>query len=345
MTPQEYLENKLATCSQYSLTDQDKKLLDKNDLEAYLYAKLTSKKFRKWRIGDDYQEEIKQNIRFNIDQQQPIELTWFFGGYKLWQLVSSPEVDWAEFFAVLYYLGYAAPIAAAYPAGVIFKFWAAHTSIMKRMSNIPEEDCQTYRESFNQLLMQINKHLPKNISVELHCYSELYPDQKEYTAELEVLIAKLDEDFHTRWSEEQKQRKIKSSELNIQWQGSENWIDLPEEEKRSKIVQGPIIHDGYCRLSRINEAIRGRGMFDLTATPLPKADSIPIGTTSSSATKFWIGFGVLEQRGERYVDRILSPQQLEQADKMEYKTESIDLVPLKNFKEIRVYQDELKFSS
>ncbi|MFA6272270.1 MAG: hypothetical protein WC693_04160 [Patescibacteria group bacterium] len=343
MEPNKYLEEKIKTCVQTEIRTVDREFLNSQGMEEYIYRMLTSKNFRKWKIVDNYIEEIKKSIKYAVSKNEPLELTWFFGGYKLWRISSSPYVDWAELFSIIYLVNYASSVATVYDPGVKIIFWAAHPSVMKYQSNIPEEDCLNYRESFNMLLNIIRPSLPNNITVELKSFEILYPNPKEYLEELNRMILEVEREYKKGWTVERKDRKNASSVLNIQWQGAENWRDLSAAEKEEKIRRGPIIHDGYCRLSKIGQVIRGLGKIDLTATPIPNG-SIAVGCTSSSVTKFWTGFGVLEKRGDGYVERILSPKQLDSIKGRPHDIIKSKIIPLKNFEEILVFHDTIDFS-
>jgi len=343
LDPIQYLRSRLQDCARYSPTPDDLDFVKENGIEGFLYKTLLSKKFRKWKVSDEYSKDIHKQVEYVVANKQPITGTWFFGGYKLWSLASAPEVDWAEFFSIAYFLSYLAPIAALYPPGAKFEFWAAHASIMQRQSNIAPETCRIYRASFAKLLDIFRPHLPENFKIELHSFDELYPNEAEYQAELEPLIASMVRSYEAEWSPELKERKAKTSAMNIQWPGAEDWTKLSEMDKQVKIRLGPIVHDGYCRLARINQAIRGPGKLDLSATPLPSG-SIPIGTASGSVTKFWTGLGVLEQKNGKFNERILSPQQIEEVKQIKHAEQVISLIPLKNFEMIRIYP-ELRFSN
>ncbi|MBU2228842.1 hypothetical protein KJ810_00370, partial [Patescibacteria group bacterium] len=194
------------------------------------------------------------------------------------------------------------------------------------------------------LINVIDLQLHKNLSVELKSLEELYQNNDEYQEELNKKILEVESEYRNNWTVERKDNKNASSVLNIQWQGAENWELLSSKDKEEKIRRGPVVHDGYCRLSRINQAIHGLGKIDLTATPIPSG-SIAIGTSTSSVTKFWTGFGVLEKRGDSYVERILSPRQLESIKDRPHDILQSKLIPLKNFEEIWVFPEELDFTS
>ena len=122
MNPEEYLQKELKTCSQYTLTKQDKLSLEQQGMADFIFAKVSSKKFRKWKLPEETVTQIKQAIKINVKNNTPIKFTFPFGGYKLWSMPSAPEVDWAEFFMIAYYHQYLAPIAAVYKPGVHFRF-------------------------------------------------------------------------------------------------------------------------------------------------------------------------------------------------------------------------------
>lgn len=122
MTVTEHLTRHLSNSADYQLTDTDRAFITSKGVEEFIYKTLTNKKFRKWSIDQATQDCIRNAVHRNVSTKQTIKLTFPFGGYKLWRLPSSPEVDWAEFFMLSYYLSYLAPVAAAYAPGVMLSF-------------------------------------------------------------------------------------------------------------------------------------------------------------------------------------------------------------------------------
>lgn len=341
--PINYLKGRLTDSARANLTAESLASVKELGLEEWLYRTLTRKPYRKWSIPPEGTYAIREAINNSINQQKPIRLTFFFGGYKLWRFSGSPEVDWAEFFTLCYYAEYLAPVVFAYPPGVQVTFWSAHPSIMRQMSNISETNSQRYYESFQSLLGLLRVGWPNNFLIELRSVSELYPDAAEYEAELHGLTSQLEQHYKTLTTE-RRQKKITTSSLNIQWSGNDDWSKLSEKERQGKIERGPIIHDAYCRLTKLKSALRGLGKIVISTTPLTlPSTSIALGSTKNSITKFWTGTGVLEERPDGFRDRILSPQQLEQVKSMEARTIDVDLIPLKNFSKIMIFP-ELRFS-
>jgi len=151
--------------------------------QSFIYTKLTSKKFRKWAVDNSSEQQAKQAIRLNVSANKPLQFRFPFGGYKLWRMPSSPEVDWAEFFAIAYYCKYLAPIASAYEPGLEFIF-ASDDIIIERMDNIPVADTAAYFNSFQRLLGQFRRYFPVNFKMDIVRIADLYKDKHVMEREL-----------------------------------------------------------------------------------------------------------------------------------------------------------------
>lgn len=339
MGVQEYLSEKLKTCALYDLTAEDEKLLRDFGIEEFIYKKLTSKKFRKWAIPKDVEERIRGVIQFKVKENQPIEFRFPFGGYKLWRMPTTPEVDWAEFFMIAYYSQYLAPILKAYKPGASFVF-SSDDIIVSRMDNIPQQDLDTYFNSFKSLLGHFQKYCPANLKMDIIRIADLYPDKEDFEVELRNSITQITEQSK-QWDKTEWEKLLKMSELNIKFDGLENWNKLSEEEKNDKIITGVIYHHSYIKVPRRHVYNRGADKIVVFATPI--ANAIAIGTTKNSVTKFWTGIGVLETKGDGFSDRILSPEQWKVEKDKEHEVVSLDVIPLKNFKQILVFPNEFSF--
>lgn len=331
MTIQNYLQTELETCSVYALTDEDKKLLEGASIEEFIFKKLSSKKFRKWSLDASSEEKIKGAIALNIAANKPIQFTFPFGGYKLWSLPTAPEVDWAEFFTIAYYMRWVAPIAAAYKPGVQFIF-SSDDVIVEKLDNIPPADTKSYFNSFIALISHFTKHLPSNLTLEIRRVGDLYEKaefEKEFEENFEVIKKAYENPDPERY-----EKMLQTSKLNYQWKGVEDFSHLSDAEKEEKIKLGPIIHDAYGKAKKRRAFVRGEDKIVTFTTPIPNA--IAIGTTKNSVTKFWTGYGVLEEKEEGFANRILSPEQLAQFQKEPHKTEEVNLIDLANFKTIDV---------
>lgn len=329
MGVKKYLEDKLKNCSKYELTDLDKKFLSKYSVADFIFQKLTSKKFRKWAINDDSVRRVKEAIRVSMDKNEPIKFTYPFGGYKLWRIPTAPEVDWAEFLMISYYVNYVAPILQTYEPGVEFVF-SSDDLIIERMNNIPKEDTDAYFSSFTKLINAFSEYFPSNMKMEIKQVSSLY-EKDELEQELSGHFERIKKAY-LNMDEKRKESMLKTSELNIKMQGVKDWTKLGPDEQQEKLGLGLVYHDAQCSLVKRGNFVRGEDKIVLFTTVIPNA--IAIGTTKTSITKFWTGYGVLEKHGDIFKDRILSPKQLIEAGDMQ--AEEVDLINLKNFKNINL---------
>jgi hypothetical protein len=334
MTPKQYIQSELEHCAEYALTAEDQALLDKQGIEAFVYAKLTSKKFRKWAVDESSEQQAKRAIQLNVSQGKPLQFRYPFGGYKLWRMPSSPEVDWAEFFAIAYYCKYLASIAAAYKQGIEFLF-ASDDLIIERMDNIPAADTDAYFNSFKQLIGEFQKHFPANFKMDIERIADLYPDKEVMEQELAGNVVKFKQDYATTVDEVKKQKMLTTSELNVRWDGAKDLTNLSDSERRAVIEMGPVYHDAYCALSKRREFNRGEDKIVIFTTVIPNA--IAVGTTKTSVTKYWTGFGILEHVERGLQARILSPSLLEALESKQFELVPTNMFGLKNFQEVRVY--------
>ncbi|TXG77325.1 hypothetical protein E6P97_01980 [Patescibacteria group bacterium] len=331
MTPQQFIQSEI-TNSYDSLSEIDQKELSSLGVEAFLYKKLTSKKFRKWRVDELSEKQVRRAIHLAVSTNKPLQFRYPFGGYKLWRLPSTPEVDWAEFFAIAYYLRYLSPIAAAYKPGLELVF-SSDDLIIERMDNIPKADTDNYFASFKKLLNVFRPNLPSNLKVNIVRIADFYDDIPAMETELSANVEKFKQEYQDIVDDDKKQKMYTMSALNIKFDGAQDLTTLSADEKRAVIEMGPVYHDAYCSLAKRREFNRGDDKIVLFTTPIPNA--LAIGTTKTSVTKFWTGYGVLESKSDTFAARVLSPEQLASVT-IDKTPVSIDGLTGKNFETIGV---------
>src|SRR5216684_4350329 len=136
MNPQDYLLSKLQALSQPGDLPHPAQA---DELVEQIFMLIMSKKFRKYSANDALMAHIKGAIRLAIEQHQPINVTFFHGAYKLWRLEESPQADWAELFALMYYTRWVKPVCEIYPPGVWFDFFVDDL-IVPKLDNVPISD-------------------------------------------------------------------------------------------------------------------------------------------------------------------------------------------------------------
>lgn len=332
MTEEQFLSQKLKDNTDYELTSYDHALILDLGIEKYIYRKLTSKKFRKWAISEDREHLVRAAIHTCVSEERPLEIRLPFGGYKLWRLPSSPEVDWAEFFAISYYVRYVAPVLAAYKPGVHFVF-ASDDIIMERMNNIPAADTNAYFTSFAWLIEKFRPFFPANFTMEIRRIADLYEDKHLFKRELDYQILHVSDEYE-KLPAQTRQEMHDASEFNVQLKGVRDLTLLDDAEKASFIDHAYVVHDAYRLLSRREDF--NRGSDKIAVFPANNGKSIPLGTTKHSVVKFWMGVGALEEKGDQYKAQVFSLSQLDAKGK-NYREVPVALFDAKNFNSIRVY--------
>jgi len=336
----DYLESKLKKSSQYELTSEDKLFIEKEGINKFIFQKLSSKKFRKWKLANECILKIEKAVKISITKKEPLHVVFFQGGYKLWRLPSSPEADWAEFFNFAYIIEYLSPIAKAYKYGVDLIYYI-HTLLMEAHDNLTTEEINIYINSLQTLINEFNKYLPKKFKIRILKDADIYP-REEYFKRLEEGVNIAKETYKTL-TQEKKDNYHSMGNLNIKWKGKEDWSKLSQTERDKKIYRGVLYEmSATSNLPKVMAIVKGDDKICLFTNPSPIF--IGVGSTKTSITKYWIGFGVLESEVGHFYDRVLSPKQFELAKKIEHKKIIVNLFPLKNFKEIWVYSKRFNFS-
>jgi len=292
------------------------------ELADRIYQLLMSKKFRKYSVNPEYREHMLSAIKINIAKNEPIKLVLVFGGYKLWRLPESPEVDWAEVFSLIYYTKWVKQILAIYKPGVWFDFYSDDV-ILEIMDNVPKEDTERYISSFRKLLEFMKAYAPENMRFTLNRVGDHYKDYDDFKKDLEQCLAKKEcELMGMSLTPEQ----AAAVELNVKLKSGQ--AETPQWRERVHLI-----HEAYVTVSERRPYYRVPDKIMVITRQLK--NTIAVGTTKRSVVKFWVGAGVLEKAGDAYVENIFSPKQLESAV---FTKEPIDISGLdsKNFKEIRI---------
>ena len=344
MEVEKYLENQLKNCSKYELTKEDKKYIKENSLKDFLFKQVSRKKFRRWKLPDLAREKINKSLDYCINNKKPIIFRSRFGGYKLWRFPTSPEVDWAEFFMLCHWIEYLSPIIASYKPGLKLLF-ASDDVFVERLNNIPKSDTEAYYQSFQKLLDQFRKYLPKNFKVDMIRHSSLFDSKKEFEKEFKESVknASLKENWDLKRQSQPLDAALKTSTMNIKWAGVEDLTKLSEEKKAEKIKQSVLYHDALVQMPAIRNWSNTPDKIAIFTTSFPGV--VAIGVTKHSVTRFWVGTGVLEERDNKYIEHVLSISQYESIKNLSYEEIKINFIPLHNFSNIKLYKQILNFSN
>lgn len=324
MTAQDYIELKL---DELKRPTDFKRPKNNDELVSAIYRSLMSKKFRKYAANEDLQKSIRNAIRINVEKNEPINITFLHGAYKLWRLDEAPEADWAELFSLIYYTNWVKLICEIYEPGVWFDFFV-DDYIINRLNNIPMSDVQAYIDSYQSIINFLKAYQPTNLKMTITTVGGQFSSEEAFNTSLEANLEKLIIETPGGLPElNEAQRAM--VELNTKTTPEQ----LKDHKWREKVYR---LHNAYMVTKAEPGYHKGRPEKIMAFTqPLPSGNTISVGTTKSSIMKFWIGVGALQPRDNSYCPTILSPAQLQKTD---YNFEAVQLNGLngKNFKRIRV---------
>lgn len=323
MTAQEYIESSLQQLKEPVDLPQPK---TQDELIEAIFRLVTSKKFRKYSLTEEYAAYIKNAIRENVEANQPINLTFLGGCYKLWRLDEAPESDWAELFACMYFSRWAKPVCAMYKPGVWFDFFLDDV-IVSRINNLPESDVEAYRVSRQRVLDFLKPYQPSNLRMTLTGVGSLFESREAYEESLEQSIKKLSDELPGGLPE-LTEAQLATTALNVKATPQQ----LADPKWREKVE---LVHSAYMMVKGATGYSTASNKIRVFTQPFPNGTCIAVGTTKDSIAKFWTGVGALKPRDDGLRQMILSPKQLEAA---EFDWEDVRLQGLqgKNFGRVRV---------
>ena len=321
MTSQEYIQQKLDKLK----TQENTSIENNEEISDFIFKTIMSKKFRKYSAKPELVESIKNAIQINTEKKQPINLTFLHGAYKLWRLEESPEADWAELFASMYYTRWLKPICEIYKPGVWFDYFVDDL-IVNKLDNIPFSEIESYVKSFQTVLDFLKLYQPKNMKMTITRVGDQFESPKAFYALLEENIKKV-ESTNPVFT----QRQLEMVELNAKPTPEQ----LKDPQWREKIH---IVHDAYIPTKTSPRYHYRPDKILVFNQPLPSGTVIAVGTTKTSIAKFWVGVGALKRFDDSYIEYIFSPKQLKEHTFTKEHVH-IDGLDSKNFKNIRVFEN------
>jgi len=325
MTAQDYIQSKLSDL-QRPLGLQKPKTSE--ELETTIIKALLSKKFRKYAANDELIAHIKNAVHSNVENHEPINITFLHGAYKLWRLEEAPEPDWAELFSLVYYSNWVKPICELYAPGVWFDFFVDDL-IIARIDNLPMQDILTYLQSYQGIIDFLKPYQPGNLKMTITPVGSQFVSEEAFDDSVQKNLAKLTAELPSglpvlsasQWSMVELNTKATDEQLS-----DPKW--------REKVYH---LHNAYMVSKGETGYHKGRPDKIIAFTqPLPSGTAIIVGTTKDSIAKFWVGVGALKPRNDSFRQIILSPKQL---GTTQFKWEAIEVgLQGKNFKQIRVLE-------
>lgn len=332
----DYLKELLEIFPAYQLTEDDKKLVQRNTAE-FILSKLLRKKFRKQKLHPDTIKEFTEKIAARVKNNEPIHFTIPFGGYKHYWNPSHPEPDWAEIFTLRFLTEWVSPIIASYDKGVVIDF-ISEDMILSRMNNYPEEVLEKYSLSFRAVLDIYKKSLPKNFSINYFRVGDKY-DKNKIVSEVEALLPERWKKW-AAYTNEEKEMELKRSRRSVMWKGKEDLTSLSDDAKEKKMIESRLIELAYYDTEAKSEYLGDYFTednhipicFSFGLSPDNATHWITLGSTYASTVDYWIGRGILEKGEQGFTPRIVSKEQYQKIkDKLAFVQLELSELPHPNY--------------
>jgi hypothetical protein len=323
MTTQEYIESRIKNLK----TVPDALLDSKLSTEEQIRAKLMSKKFRKLKATLACESGVERAIKNAVKNNEPLVISFLFGGNKLWRLDEAPEIDWAELFSLFYYVDWLKTVTAVHMPGVVLDYYSQDISV-ETMNNVPRSETDKYSEGFRKMIEWVSPYLPAGVTVTYRRHFEEFKNPDDYYQELELgkqEILKENNGQLPKLSDEMGA----ATELNVKLKPDQD----KDPEWREKVE---LEHQAIFRTKTLSDKyLNDQSIVFACPTNYEGAVEIITGSTKRSYAKFWAAAGALEATGDTFHELVLTPKQL-QAAKFEWQDISIEGLEGKNFIKIRI---------
>ena len=276
----------------------------KNDsIEDIIYNKLISRKFRTKVIPPELEQKVKMKIRLSVKEQKPLHFTVPFGGYKLWKFPTYPGPDFAELFNLIQMRLYLSRIAHYYKPGVILEYWSDEIMVSK-MNNYPQVDLDVYNNTFEAMINWFNNFLPNNFQILFNKISNVI-SYDEYQRETDRYV----KSYKASWDEvPEEQRRIRLEKAERNYKG--DLSILSKLEKDDLLLDSALRHDAFIfgDWDKDNPWAFEEHMIPI-GFQYTNTWGIPVKSSASSMTQFWVGMGVIKQRDSSFFLSILTYKQ------------------------------------
>jgi len=308
---------------------QVKGVISPRNIEEEICRLLMRAKFRRKAASNSLKKRVQEAVAYNVSNDEPINITFLQGCYKLWRFEESPEADWAEFFALMHYATWVKPILSFYKPGVIFDFFVDDL-IMEKISNLRRDEILSYQSSFQKIINFVMSHCPKNLHCKITTVSSRYSNESDFWDKLNTAVENWEKPENIKLDE----MRIATIELNYRPIPNENHSALWREKIARIYAAHAAMENRLKYREKIGKILAMPHHYDGFDT------RIFLGSTKDSNIKYWIGVGALKHKNEDFIPTVLSPSQLAN---VKFSTHNVAIKGLdtKNFKKIRVINTDV----
>lgn len=299
----DYLSKLIKTIPEPQDSKEENKATKSDSFEDIIFNKLISRKFRTKVIQPELERLVKTKIGLSVKELKPLHFTIPFGGYKLWKFPTYPGPDFAELFNLIQIRLYLSRIAYLYKPGVILEYWSDEIMVNK-MNNYPQVDLDVYNNTFKEMISWFNSFLPNNFQIQFNKISNVL-SYDDYYKETEKYI----KNHKSSWDE------LPQDQINIRLEKAERNYKgdlsiLSKLEKDNLLRDSALRHDAFIFGDWDKDY---PWAFDEYMIPLgfqyTNTWGIPVKSSASSMTQFWVGMGVIKQRDSSFFPSIVTYKQ------------------------------------
>ncbi|MDP2362781.1 MAG: hypothetical protein Q8M94_03315 [Ignavibacteria bacterium] len=287
----------------YELTNDDKHVLKTRGLAEFIFSRITRSKFRRTSLDSDTVADIKFKIKYQILNNDPISFSVPFGAYKNWHLSSFPEPDWGEVFNINYMLRFLAPISAVYEPGAKLQY-SYSDNVMDIVSNIPKEYTKRYITVFDKLLSLFQQSASKNIILKSIKINDFYAEGEQFL-EMNNNYEDNRKNWFKKYPENVRLKKLASAKHNLMLNGIQDLSTLDGEQLEARFLQSAMWCDALDSLQWRRKFNKGSTNIQIVYVKGPYL-SLHLGACETSVGQAWAMTGVLEKRGLRLLQTIVS---------------------------------------
>lgn len=264
-----------------------------------------------------------KRIIYAVSHKEPLIFLFCFGGYKNHNCPTYPEVDWAEFFQLKFFIEYLLPIIKNYQYGHLIQYESEDVII--ESNNVPRSSLDAYSNSFAGLLNYIKQLVKEQFDFDLNI--ELIRCRDQY--DIHELYRKMEEQrdgiiqVFSQLSEKERLAWLKRAETNIMWEGGvEDYSKVSPGQREKIIFEARIANECFLAADYIlrdkivfdrDNCIPFVGTWGYTPSASPIDFWFHLKSTQSSSVDFWIGTGLMSHEvvdgKDVYKERIVSPPQ------------------------------------
>jgi hypothetical protein len=265
-----------------------------------IFKSMTSGRWRRSALDEESRFDLEGKIAAALSSGVPIEFSVPFGGYKSWTMASYPHLNWADVFAVNYLRRFGEDVVreGGWRVAIVFSYCSG---VMDIVNNMRLEEQEVYTAEFSALLELFSDDY---VEMSLFDVASLFPSRERLRSTI-LLSA---DSVAKQWQglgAEVREKRLRSANRNLQRDGFEDLSSVSDDELHNKIEQSAIFCEALDSLPERRTFNKYSSRIQLVNVRGPKP-SIHVASCDTSSNHFGVGDGLVEVRGGRCLQRIVT---------------------------------------